>query len=338
LNPTETSEPVDDPVANMAAEGARRAALLPNAVPPVETKPVAGSDAQVAVPKADGGATDKVTTGAAVTPTQPPAPPKAQAGQDVSWVPEELRSFAEKADEKGLAKLREIYFKADDYTKKTMTLAEERKQVEARKVAAEYGEAILSDPKLRRAVDEWATAEEAAKPQAAPFDYLTATSEDIAAHEAAIEQRATEKALAALRAEREQDRTVVDTMTTMQRLAVAEFVESGEYDKEAVNTAYRDLSELGVQFSPDNVVKALRRVLPKKAATPQASPPVTPTSEVPANGASALTRGAGVQPALRVPAIIRDGKTPTSRDERLQVALYEWNRARAAKGLTPFAT
>ena len=83
--------------------------------------------------------------------------------------------------------MRENHFKAVDYTKKTMTLAEERKALEARKMAAEYGELILKDKNLRRMVEDAAEAE-APKPEA--FDFLSATPEQIAAHEAAIKKDA----------------------------------------------------------------------------------------------------------------------------------------------------
>lgn len=319
----------------MAAEVERRAALLPNAPKPKVEAPAKGNVTPVEAPKTASGATDKAATGAAATPTPPAAPPSAVAGQDVSWVPEELRSFAEKADPTALAKLREVTEKAKDYTQKTMTLADQRKAFEAERerlrVEAEYGAAILKDKTLSQKVNEWAQAEEHAAP---PFDPLTATPEEWAAREAAIKKAARDEALAALRAEREAELGHVDTMTTMQRLAVAEFVTSGEYDKEAVNAAYARLSSMGVKFSPDNVVEALRLALPKKAP-PQASPPVTPTPEAPTSGASALTRGAGVSPAYRVPAFIRDGKGPQTRDERIALTFYEVNKARAAKGLPP---
>jgi len=339
LSLTETPEAGPSPVANMAAEVARRAALIPGAVQPKVEAPVKENVAPVEAPKTASGATDKVATGAAATPTTPATPPSASAGQDVSWVPEEFRSFAEKADEKALAKLRETVEKAKDYTQKTMTLADQRKAFEAERervrVEAEYGAAILKDKALAQKVNEWAQAEE---PKPEPFDYLSATSEEIVAHEAALEQRAVEKALAALRAERDADIGSHNVMRTMANKAHAEFVASGEYDKAAVNAAYERLSSMGVQFSPDNVVEALRLALPKKAATPPVSPPVTTTPEAPTSGASALSRGAGVAPAYRVPAFIRDGKGPQTRDERIAQSFYEVNKARAAKGLPPLGS
>lgn len=322
----------------MAAEVARRAALLPNAPKPKEVAPAKENVPPVEAPKTASDATGKDGAGAAATPVPPATPPAASAGQDVSWVPEELRQFAEKADPAALAKLREVTEKAKDYTQKTMTLADQRKAFEAERervrVEAEYGAAILKDKNLAQKVNEWAQAEE---PKPEPFNYLTATDEEIAAHEVALEERAAAKALAKFQALREAERGEVDVNQRMANMAHAEFVASGEYDKAAVNAAHARLTSMGVQFSPDNVVEALRMALPKKQPT-QVIPPVAPTPETPTSGASALTRGAGVSPAYRVPAFIRDGKAPQTRDERVAQTFYEVNKARAAKGLPPLGS
>lgn len=329
LSLTETPTQVT-PKSEMAAEMARRIAASNPPAPPTVV-PVA-SVPPVEVPKTASGAEGKTETGAAATPTTPVATPPANAGQDVSFVPEKIRHSVEKLDPEVIAWMRDNALRQSDYTKKTMALAEERKQIEARKMAADYGELILKDRNLRRMVEDAAEAE-APKPE--PFDPLSATPEQFTAKLEATRKEAAAEALKVIEEREKAQQQHVTTLRTMANMLHEEFVKSGEYDDAAINQAYDALESNGVKFSPENVVSTLRLVLPKKQPAAKASPPVPVPAQAEANGASALTRGAGVSAPLKVPAVVLENRLPTTYEEKVEVAKYLANQIRAREGKPP---
>ena len=305
---------------------------------------------------------ESVTTDPA-PPVSPPPAPEPEVGPDLSFIAQEHRPFFEKAP---LATQKWMADWQRDYTKKTTAAADERRAVEkdrqtleARKSAAEFGEAVMSDAEaldtLRALADKRKGATPAAK--APEFDPLTATPEEWKAHDADLIQRAKAEA----RSEQEAEARQKASATSAEEAQKAEigaaagkaFVDSGYELKEwdAVGEpifvrlgGWPGLKALatakGVDFSKDFVVETLHDFIPKKVK-PQDSPHAN--GKAPGNGtvgASALTRGVGVAPALNLPDFIREGRQLTNqspRGDRIAEALFDVNKARIAKGLPPLS-
>jgi hypothetical protein len=278
---------------------------------------------------------------------KPPAPdaPKAPEVPDLSFVTEEFRPFVEKADPKFVAYLRslakedaEAKLRFADYTKKRMADAEAAKAIEARKVAADFGEQIMSRKELLALVQ--AKADELDGKATPKFDPVTATPEEWAAHDAAVAKAARDEALAAIRSEQESRTSQVRFRQEMSNAILDSF--KGEHEPAEVNDLFVRLGDWagvkalverrGVEFSASNVAATLREFLPKKAPAKQDSPPVTETPRSGLTGASALTRGGGIAPTLTLPKHILEGRKAATPQELMAETIHEVNAKRVALG------
>lgn len=309
-----------------------------------------GAAKESAAPKHPGGtdpAKENATTGPAAKQASPKDAPKAATVPDLSFVTEEIRPLVEKADPKVIDYLRtlaredaESKLRFADYTKKTTAVSEQRKALEARKVAADFGEQIMSRKELLARVQE--LADELDGKQAAPkFDPLTATAEDWARHDAEVAAKATAAALASIEAKQSATTSAVRTRQEMSLAILDSF--KGEHEPAEVNDLFVRLGDWdgvralierrGVEFSASNVAATLREFLPKKAPAPkQDSPPVMDPPRSGLTGASALTRGGGIAPSLSLPKHVLEGRKAATPQELMAEVTHEVNAKRVALG------
>lgn len=345
MKPTEA--PVADAVdaGPLRAESRRRIdALVAASKPPVPPVPAATS-AGDGKPEGVSPATD-TAKGAPATPDKAPVAPETVAAEDLSDFPEEFRSPEKQTTPEFRAWVRKEFtargLRQADYTKKTTEAAElkrladaEMERVNAAKSRIEFAETVLGDDEYVAAIEAVRAKRAGAKSE--PFDYMSATPEQIAAHEAEIVNRAVSKALEATEAKgarvSAEERARFETVAT----AKAEFIDSGEYTADEVAVVYDAMVDLGTALTKENVVKALRVGLPKREPRPKDKPA---TKEVPEAkvevGASVLTRKSGVAPTLATPAWVREHRAPKDASERLQATLLRRNAERAARGLDPY--
>lgn len=338
MNPTEA--PVADSVdaSPLRAESKRRLDAYAAAKPPAPTEKAA-TPAGDGKPEGASTATETTKEAPAKQPDKAPVVPETVAAEDLSDFPEEFRSPEKQTTPEFRAWLRKELnargLRQSDYTKKTTEVAEERKRVEAAKARLEFADAVLGDEEFVKAIEAVQAARNA-KPKSEPFDYVSATPEQIAAHEAEIEERAAAKALKAIEARSANvSETEAARMATV-ATAKAEFIDSGEYTSEEVAVVYDALVDVGAVLTKDNVVKALRVSLPKRDPKPKDKPATVETPPVKVEvGASVLTRKSGTAPTLPTPAWVREHRAPKDSTERLQATLLRVNAERAARGLTP---
>lgn len=313
----------------MKAEADRRIAQMDAAAgteKPPESAPVQKPEgASAAKESAQGGPAQ---------PGNPPAAPDAVATEDYSFVPEAHRQFVANAPTEFRKYLRDWF---GDYTKKTQAVSTERKAIEAAKKEIEFAKAVMEDQEALDALRAVATKRTGAQaPQAKPFDYTEPhTQEEWDTHFATLRKQAAEDALRQVQGQRQSETQAQAEFRNQGLAAKAAFVDTGEYTATEVDDLYERLAGKGVKFTTDNVVETLREFLPKKEPKKQDSPPATSAPKVEPSGASALTRGIGVNAPVNIPAFIRDGREPKTRDERLAEALLQVNQRRAARGLSP---
>lgn len=333
--------PAADPVVNeMRVESERRLKAYELAAKPVASVPATSVDE--GKPKGGSTATEKVAEAPAADKAH--ATPETAATEDLSDFPEEFRSPEKQATpefRKWLRKeLADRGLRQADYTKKTTEVAEQRKAIEAAKSRLEFAEAVLSDKDYLDAI-EAVRAKKTTPEKAEPFDYLSATSEQIAEHEAGIERRAVEKAKAETLAaiDNRQSKATAEQLAIMETVATAraEFIDSGEYTQDEVAPVYDSLVDMGVALTKENVVKALRLGLPKREPKSKDKPSTNgAATEKVAVGASVLTRKSGTSPTLVTPVWVREHRAPANASERLQETLLRRNAERAARGLDPY--
>lgn len=304
---------------------------------------------------------------AAAGPAKPGNPPPASAPAavvDLSFVPEKHRSFFEKAPADVLAYLSKEYgeengkLRWSDYSKKTSALSDERKALEQRKVAADFGDAVMSDEGALEALREYQRKGTKGAGSAAPagsqkdWDPALATKEEWAEHEAALRDEIKAEIKAEMEAQRSSETGVQRERVEITSAVVAEFGE--DRVKEEVNPLFMRLGSWpgvaalakarGESFTKETVVRILRELLPAReapkppaavppASTPQGSPPVSGLNGNGSGGASALSRGAGVSAPVTLPRHVREGRPAATLKERIEQTMAEVNRHRAAKGL-----
>jgi len=327
----------------------RLAAMDPKpSKPKAETKPVADS-AKVEKPEGASTVAESAAKDPAAKPESPTSKPANETAPDLSFAPEDLREFFS-SNPKAAKYLREWY---GDYTTKTQAASaaqkaveDERKTLDSRKVAADFGDAVMADADALdalRAVAAKRAGSTAAQPEAEVFDWDAASNEEKSAYVARERKRAAAEAIEALEGKQrstsqaESDRKADGAA---QYAAVkASLIDTGEATWETADAVYLNLIKDGVKFTKDNVVGTLRKYLPPKAEKPAERPQDSPTangvSRSGSSGASPLTRAGGTTAPLPLPAFMREGREPANRDERLAWALSEVNRKRIARGDPP---
>lgn len=305
-----------------------------------------GSAKESAAPERPGGSEVAKESAKVVAANTPPTgAPKAPEVPDLSFVEKEFLPLVEKADPKLIDYIRslakedaESKLRFADYTKKRMADAEKAKALEARKVAADFGEQIMSRKELLALVQ--AKADELDGKRAAPkFDPSIATAEEWEAERTRLKQEAIAEAIE--KAARQGD-AVATARRERQEMSLA-ILDSfkGEHEPAEVNDLFIRLGDWdgvrtlverrGVEFSASNVAATLREFLPKKAP-PKDSPPVKETPRSGLTGASALTRGGGIAPSLSMPKHMLEGRAAATNKELAEEALHEVNAKRVAAG------
>lgn len=241
---------------------------------------------------------------------------------------EALDHLHKKMEERGL--------RQQDYTQKTMEVADEKRRIATRETelrkeeeALRFGKAILDTPPLLDAVRT--RYQETQSPPV--FDHQVATPEEFTAYISQQTEAAVAKALSAVRSETSSKDAAASEKYAMAKAVKEALVDTGEYEPKVIDAAYDKWSSLGVQFTKGNVVDTLRDLLPKSAALAGKSGSNGSTS-----GASPLARNGNVAPRVTAPAFIQQGRAPTNDKEVLAKALYEVNARRVAAGQNPITT
>lgn len=230
--------------------------------------------------------------------------------------------------------------KERDYRQKTMSIAEREKALKEEEEVLRFGRAVKRDPKAF--VEDYSRLTQRApdNPAPAPFDHITATPEEFAAHEAEVRKQAADEAYDRFKRDQDAKEQAARELSDMTAAAVAAFVEPGDYEFKTVNEVYNALVADGVKFTKDNVVEKLKRWLPpaKAKEAPAVNPPTAASSGKSATGASSLARAGGMTPPVTTPPFIQSGQTPTTADEpserakRIQLAIWQVNKKREAQG------
>jgi len=332
-----------DPYAEAKAELELR---FPSVPPPNATTTTESANA----PGGPGG-TAPIVENAPKGPASPGSPndaPKATAVPDLKHVDEKFRPYVEKADPETQAYFarlaredRDDRLRFADYTRKNQVRADAERALEARKVAADFGESIMSRKELLSLVQ--AKADELDGKEAAPkFDPTIATPEEWEAEKVRIRKETADEVFRTLKAEQSSTRGEVETRQALATAVLDSF--KGEQDEKVVNDIFvklgdwdgvRDLCRRrGVDFNAENVSATLREFLPAKASAPaKDNPTVTEQRANVSTGASALTRGVGTAPTLSLPKHLLENRKAASVNEIAAEMLLEKNRERAAKGL-----
>lgn len=336
--------------AAMKAFAEQRLAAMPGAKAPAKIEDTQGGEGAAGRTPDGRFAAKENATEAPAKPDKAKEAPAATATVDRSFLSEfdeKVRKSFESLPDEALSDLRKKLdargLRQDDYTKKTMSVAEREKALKAEEETLRFGRAVIRDTEMLgavKAIDDKRNgrAATAAKPTE-PFDHITATPEQFAAHEAEVIQTAEERAFARLKADLDAKERAQSEKVAMAYAAKAAFVDTGDYEPETVNAVYDRIVALPgqVQITKDNVVEILRDFLPPPTAKVAAKPAtdnLIPAASNPrqANGAASLARAGGVTPMVTTPAFIQQGKTPANVDERLQLAVYQVNARRAAAG------
>jgi hypothetical protein len=340
----ENAESVAEGVAAMKAESERRLSLMDaaNGVKPAETAKPSTESAEAQKPHVTETPKDSAPP-APASPDKPAEAPKVVEAVDLRFVPEQHRPFVEKAPAEFQKYLREWQA---DYTRKTTAVADEKKAVEARKSAADFGDAVMGDEEALSVLHDLAKRRRDGTAKVEASVALPLTDEEWQQQRADIIKNARDEALREFRGERQTEAQVLAerheiATATLKALnghgyAVAEvdavFEKLGSFD------GMRDLlKRRGKDLSADSVVETLLDFLPAKTPEKpkeQDSPPATVVAKNGVNGASALGRGSGAPP-LNLPAFAREGREPRTLDERIEESLLSVNRKRAARGLPP---
>lgn len=112
--------------------------------------------------------------------------PKSEQATDLSHLPEDVRKALEGVSAESLKTIKELTLKGQDYTKKTMTVAEERKALEQRKADLELVDWLKKNPKGLEAAYEAVkngsarngTPEKSDEPDWTKFDFTSVEGND----------------------------------------------------------------------------------------------------------------------------------------------------------------
>ena len=260
--------------------------------------------------------------------------PASDSDADLSHIPEEFASLRDvaKADPKVADFLKKGILLERDYTQKRMADSEKEKKLAAREQAASLGEAILSDAEEMRLIYEHREAKagrpvvrsESQGTQAAKFDFITATAEEIDAHlsqrEAKVAARAKSEAMEEFVSRFVQPSEEKRAMATLVSDA---YLKDGTYTADEINAAWDemvlDTESVGGKVTKENAVGRLKRFLPAKA---------TPNADASTNGhvagASSLGRNGGRLSPLPPPEAIRADIPPAqwTTKQRAEVAMW----------------
>jgi hypothetical protein len=358
LSLTEAPEVVARGVADLKAISTERlAALRENAGG--KAKPEAAKteeSAKVIKPAGGSAETGSAKKGPAEKPGSHDKASETVATADFSFVPKEFVSEVEKLSPEFQAFLkkeeREGNLRWGDYTKKTTAIKATQADLDAKKDLLAFGEAVERDPEAMAALRALHAKRTGKAEPAAPKPFKVTeehTEEEWQEYLDGIRKKAVDDALTAVRSERSNETKEQTEKREVSEAVFNKFVQPDGRTAEEVNAFWMKLGDWkgvrallrakGVEFSAENVVATLADLLPAKIAAVKEAAKDSPGGNGPvahaANGASVLGRnGANLAP-LRVPQVILDGKTPSSREERLSVALHKVNASRVARGLPP---
>ena len=320
------STPPADPMANLRAEAEKDLGALFGEAPREDKAPVSDAVKDDVEPKAPVAVDVKADEDKA-----PKNAPNSVQAPDLSWAPENLRPKLSSVDPEVLKALKDGWLRQSDYTKKTQSLAEERKALERAKEKAALWERLEANPAAALAAQRVLDGKSPVEPEATEdVDILAMDPKQLRAWVAKEAQAAAEKiAEERIRARVEAPVQRASELTTALNDYAADLglsetnAAQAEAFRGAVAEAAQSARELGIEVSAANVVRFVKPYVEKALASTK-----TVTARDEGRGlaevASPTSRTSSVTPS-RTPSSVREGRAPKDDRERKNLALHILN-------------